>query len=100
MRGQEGYQFGSFDAKDNRRELMILLQRLGHHLPETLARERRAVFLRKVVRMSKNGFADKAVKIQPCDPVEAYWTLTMITGCLGVDIDRAARVLDDEVRRQ
>ena len=79
---------------------MILFQRLGQDLPEVLAKERRAEFLKKLIRFSKNGFADKMVTITPCDPVEAYFAFTAITGCLQVDVDLAARMLEEEVRRQ
>lgn len=99
MRYDSG-QFGSFDGRDNRRELMILFQKLGERLPRPLADERRADFLRKLVRLSGNGFASKMARITPCDPVAAYWMFGAITGCLGVSIDRAARLLDEEVRRQ
>lgn len=88
----ESFQFGSFDGKDNRRELMILFERLG-------SPEKRADFLQRLVRLSGNGFSDKMVKIVPCDPVTAYFTFTSITGVLGVDVNRAARMLEDEVRR-
>lgn len=91
-------QFQSFDGLDNRRELMLLFQRLGDPLPEVLKRDKRAEFLRRIVRMSNNGFAEKQVKIKPCDAVEAYFTFTAITGCLGVSIDRAAKMLEDAVR--
>ena len=93
-------QFGSFDGPDNRRELMILMQRLGDRLPDAQARERRASFLRRIVKMSGNGFADKAVKITPCDAVQAYWILVNVCGCLSVDINAAAKLLDETVKRQ
>ena len=93
-------QFGSFDGLDNRRELMILFQRLGENLPEQLAREKRAEFLRRLIKRSGNGFADKAASVKPCDPVEAYFAFNAITGVLGVNVDAAAKLLEDEVKRQ
>jgi hypothetical protein len=91
-------QFSSFDGLDNRKELMILFQRLGDPLPEALKRNKRAEFLKRIVRLSGNGFAAKKVQIRPCDAVEAYFTFTAITGCLGVNIDKAAKMLEDAVR--
>jgi hypothetical protein len=93
-------QFTSFDGRDNRRELMILFQKLGDHLPEVLAREKRAEFLRRLVKDSKNKFAERDVKITPCGPVEAYFAFTAITGVLGVNIDRAASKLERLVKAQ
>ena len=92
MRHESG-QFGSFDGLDNRRELMILLQRLPSD-------EARTGFLKRIVRLSGNGFAGKQVKLGLCDPVQAYWALVNITGVLGVDINRAARILEEQVSRQ
>jgi hypothetical protein len=91
-------QFGSFDGLDNRRELMVLFERLGDPLPEALKREKRAEFLRKMIRLSGNGFADKKATVRPCDAVEAYFQFVAITGCLQVDINRAAKMLEDELR--
>ena len=94
----ETAQFSSFDGLDNRRELMILFQKLGQHLPKFQADERRAMFLRALVK--RYGSPWKYVAITPCDPVAAYWMFTAITGCLEVPIDAAARLLDEEVRKQ
>jgi hypothetical protein len=86
-------QFQSFDGLDNRRELMVLFQRLGTD-------KRRVAFLKRLIAYSKNGFAAKMVQINPvCDPVTAYFTFVAITGCLGVNVDEAAKMLDREVSR-
>lgn len=102
MRGITTGQFGSFDGADNRRELMILMQRLGQHLPSPLDRERRARFLQHLLPRSTNCLATKplVVDAKQCDPVGAYWLLVSITGALGVPIDVAARMLDEAVRSQ
>jgi hypothetical protein len=94
----DSYQFGSFDGLDTRKELMILFQRLGEPLPEILKRERRAIFLRRLLNLSTTGFSGKLPQIKPCDPVEAYFTFVAITGCLGVDVNQAAKMLEAEVR--
>ena len=99
MRYDSG-QFGHFDGLDNRREIMILFQRLGDHLPAPLANERRAVFLRRLCSRSTNGFSDKAVAITPLDAVQAYQMFVQITGVLGVDINWAARMLEKAVKEQ
>jgi hypothetical protein len=80
-----------FDGLDNRRELMVLLQRLGTD-------QRRADFITGLVGRSRRGFAGCAVQVVNCDPVAAYY---MLVGCcneLGVSINEAARVLESEVR--
>ncbi len=94
------HQFGSFDGLDNRKTVALLFERMGHNLSDLQAREQRAAFLRRLVRLSGNGFAQQTVQITPCDAVEAYFAFTAITGCLGVDVDQAARMLEEEVRRQ
>ena len=99
MRYDSG-QFGSFDGKDNRRELMVLFQRLGRDLPAPMANERRAQFLRRLCSRSTNGFSDKAIAITPVDAVQAYQMFVQITGVLGVDIDHAARMLEKAVGEQ
>jgi hypothetical protein len=82
----------TFDGLDNRREVMILLQRLGSD-------GRRARFLESLVPHSCRGFAGLPMKVADrCDPVAAYYMLVGITNELGVPIDTAARLLEREVR--
>jgi hypothetical protein len=100
MRGTEVGQFGAFEGKDNRRELMNLFVRLGEGLPEIQARQRRAKFLQSLLGGSKNGFKDKVAAIRPCSAAEAYGLFVAITGVLGVSIDTAARRLEKVVRAQ
>lgn len=97
MRYDSG-QFGAFDGLDNRKEVMILLQKLGDGLTDKEGDARRANFLKALIRYSGNGFADKMVKIDPCDTVTAYWMFVHITGVLGVPIDKGAKLLDDTVK--
>jgi hypothetical protein len=78
----------TFDGRDNRREVMILLQRLGSD-------DRRARFLESLIPSSVNGFAGVQMEVVgPCDPVAAYFALVGICNELGVPINEAARRLD------
>ena len=88
-------QFGSFDGKDNRREILILFQRFGDG---EFANRKRAIFLQSLIRDSKNGFADKMCRMEPCDATAAYFAFVHITGVLGVNIDKAAAKLEQAVR--
>ncbi len=83
----------SFDGLDNRREIMILLQRLGSD-------KRRATFLESLIPTSAKGFAGCPMKVTAaCDPVAAYYMLVGVTNELGVSINTAARLLEREVKR-
>lgn len=95
-------QFGSFDGLDNRRELMILMQRLGSKYPAPLDRECRARFLKGLIPHSVSALAAAPLEVDPdrCDPVGAYFLFGAITGALSVPIDEAARLLDEAVRKQ
>lgn len=84
----------TFDGLDNRRELMLLLERLGSD-------ERRAAFLRSLIPASLKGFAGMPMKVTgKCDAVVAYFMLVGVTNELGVSINAAARHLEKIVRRQ
>jgi len=81
----------TFDGLDNRREVMILLNRLGSN-------GRRAKFLESLIPASLNGFAGCSMKVSGnCDPVVAYHMLVGICNELGVSINEAARKLEREV---
>ena len=83
----------TFDGLDNRREVMILLHRLGSD-------ERRARFLESLIPKSLNGFAGCPMKVRGnCDTVAAYYMLVGVCNELGVSINYAARRLEDEVNR-
>ena len=87
-------QFGTLDTRDDRRELMILLQKLGTN-------EKRARFLKGLIPHSVS-MASANIRVDPvqCTTVGAYWLLVSITGVLGVPMDNAARMLEQEVKRQ
>ena len=83
----------TFDGLDNRREVMILLSRLGSD-------QRRARFLESLIPLSLKGFAGCPMKVYgPCDPVRAYFMLVGVCNELGVSINEAAQRLEKEVRR-
>ena len=83
----------SFDGLDNRREILILLQRLGND-------KRRARFLESLIPRSIR-FAGCPITVKgSCDPVTAYYMLIGVTNELGVSINEAARLLEAEVARR
>ena len=83
----------TFDGKDNRKEVMILLERLGSD-------RRRAQFLENLIPSSLKGFAGCPMKVKGnCDSVAAYFMLVSICNELGVSINVAARRLDRRVRQ-
>lgn len=81
----------TFDGKDNRREVMILLERLGSD-------KRRAKFLEGLIPRSLKGFANAPMKVTGnCDAVAAYFMLVGVCNELGVSINVAAGLLEKEV---
>lgn len=84
----------TFDGLDNRREVMILLDRLGSD-------QRRARFLESLIPASLKGFAGCPMKVtNQCDPVSAYYMLVGVCNELGVSINWAAQRLDKVVSKQ
>lgn len=84
----------TFDGKDNRREIMILLQRLGTD-------DKRARFLESLIPSSLKGFAGCPMKVQgTCDMVTAYYMLVGVCSHLGVSINTAATRLEHVVKKQ
>lgn len=82
----------TFDGLDNRREVMILLERLGTN-------ERRAKFIESLIPSSLAGFADCPMQVRGnCDPAAAYFMLVGVCNELGVSIDEAARRLESYVK--
>lgn len=82
----------TFDGLDNRREVMILLERLGSD-------EKRAAFLESLIPASYKGFADCPMKVVGiCTAISAYHMLVGICNELGVSINEAARRLDKVVK--
>ena len=84
----------TFDGLDNRKEVMILLQRLGSD-------QRRARFLESLIPSSLKGFAGCPMKVTArCDPISAYYMLVGVCNELGVSINTAVRRLDKVVSKQ
>lgn len=97
-------QFDTFDNLADRRELVILFERLGSDLPAQQAREVRAKFLEELATLHAgplNGDG-KPWYVNPdaCDPGGAYMLFVNITGILGVPIKGAAARLDETVRKK
>lgn len=83
----------TFDGKDNRREIMILLERLGSDAA-------RARFIEGLIPHSLKGFAAAPMKVRgTCDPTAAYFMMVSVCNELGVSINTAAKKLDAEVSK-
>lgn len=83
----------SFDGKDNRKEILILLEKLGSDML-------RARFLESLIPLSLKGFAGVPMTVRGnCDAVAAYFMLVGVCNELDVSINEAARLLEAEVRR-
>lgn len=84
----------TFDGRDNRREIMILLERLGSD-------RARAKFLESLIPLSLKGFAGCPMKVQgKCDSIAAYFMLVGVCNEVGVSINEAARRLEAAIRRR
>lgn len=82
----------TFDGRDNRRELVILLERLGTD-------KRRASFIESLIPNSLKGFAGCPMKVRGvCDPIAAYFMLIGVCNELGVPINQAAIKLEEAVK--
>lgn len=83
----------AFDGRDNRKEIMQLLGRLGSD-------DARARFLEGLIPHSLKGFAGAPMKVTgKCDPVAAYFMLVSTCNELGVSINTAARKLERIVKK-
>ena len=83
----------TFDGKDNRKDVMMLLMRLGND-------QRRAAFIESLIPHSLKGFAGCPMKVTGrCDTVSAYYMLVSVCNELGVSINTAAQRLEKEVKR-
>jgi hypothetical protein len=91
-------QFEGMDTLEDRRTILDLFVWMGKGLPERLAREKRAAFLRRLLYGSTTGFKDRPMLVTPCSAAEAYHIFVAVTGCMGVSIGQAARRLESEVR--
>lgn len=84
----------TFDGLDSRREVMLLLERLGSDA-------RRARFIVSLIPASLKGFAGCPMRVRgPCDSVAAYFMLVGVCNELGVSINEAARRLERVVSKQ
>lgn len=84
----------TFDGRDNRREIMMLLVRLGSD-------RRRAAFLESLIPESRKGFAGCPMKVtKRCDPISAYFMLVGVCNELGVSVNKAAQKLDKIVSKR
>lgn len=100
MRSGQTKQFDTFDNLSDRREMVILFERLGEGLPELDARKVRAKFLQDLIPHSVSSLADNPLIVSPCGATDAYFLFINITGVLGVPIADGARLLEDAVRRR
>jgi hypothetical protein len=93
-------QFGSFDDRANRKEVMDLIKRVGGSLPELLAARQRAHILGGLLGQSDTGLAGKPVRVTPCGEVDAYRIWAMMVCGLGVPAEESAIALEEQVRKQ
>ena len=83
----------TFDGRDNRKEIMLLLVRLSTD-------KRRAAFIESLIPDSNKGFANCPMKVTGnCDPISAYYMMVSVCNELGVSINVAARKLEQIVKR-
>lgn len=87
-------QFDTFDTLEDRRELVVLFQKLGSKSPDPDAA--RARWLEDLVKESTDW--RPAVDPASCHPVGAYHLFVQIVGVLGVSIREAAVKLQRAVR--
>jgi len=95
---QDPRQFSSFDGLDNRKAVMDLFVRLGENTDEMTGARRRQAFLRSLFPKSPE-YGHLPFHVTPCDAVGAYHLFVAITGVLRVPIEKAAALLEAEVRR-
>ena len=93
-------QFGAFDGLDNRRTVFECFERMGKNLPDDMAGARRAGFLTGLQQLIGGALMGRPIVIEGHPTAgEAYKLFVAITGCLGVQIDAAAVLLEEAVRR-
>lgn len=93
------HEFGGDDGGDQRGEIWRLLDRIGKVHHPAVADELRAAFLRSLVPSSDACFAHLPCLVTPCTTGQAYRLFVQITGVLGVDIRKAARRLEEFVKK-
>ena len=89
-------QFDTFDTVEDRKELVILFQKLGAGLPDAQARQMRASWLESLITES-TSYRSPTVDPVSCSPVGAYHLFIQIVGVLGVSIREAAIKLSRHV---
>lgn len=90
----ERSELSTFDGRDNRKELLTLLGRLGSD-------RRRKRFLESLIPHSLKGFQSCPMKVSNnCDVGSAYFMLIGVCNELGVSINHAAQLLEREVRQR
>ncbi len=96
-------QFDTFDNLSDRKELVILFEKLGEGLPDAMQWEVRAKWLESLIPQSVSGRAEAPLQFSPeaCRTgTLAYILFVQIVGVLGVPIRDAARQLDAFVKRK
>lgn len=93
-------QFGTFDTLGDRKELVILFEKLGEGLPEPQAMKVRAKFLESLIPLSVGTLSGAPWQVTPCSATEAYLLFVQITGVLEVPIATAAKILDATVKKK
>src|SRR5215472_10844101 len=89
-----------FDGADNRKEILILLDRLVHGLSEKQAGLARARFLERLLSYSQTGFQTRHLRSIPLGHTDAYFAFIAITNALGVPITTAVLVLEEEIKKR
>lgn len=85
-------ELSTFDGLDNRREIMLLLVRLGSDA-------NRARFIESLIPDSLKGFANCPMKVTGvCTPVSGYYMMVGVCNELGVSINTAASKLEKLVK--
>lgn len=93
MRGSKKSELETFDGMDNRKDIMLLLERLGSD-------RARATFLESLIPFSLKGFANTPMRVAGhCNSVAAYFMLVGLCNELGVSINTAAAKLEKEVKK-
>ena len=90
-------QFDTFDNLQDRKELVILFEKLGEGLPDAMQWAVRAKWLESLIPSSVSGLATAPMKVNPesCRTgALTYILFAQIVGVLGVPIRDAARLLD------
>ena len=95
-------QFDTFDTLEDRREMVILFEKLGAGLPELQANDVRAKFLRMVVLLATNGVESSQAEIDPsqCHPAGAYMTFVHLVGVLLVPMADVMKLLEKVVSKK